>query len=102
MAGNEVMKEAISKALVTVIEEMNEERDDDAQLGTQHDSTLYGTGGNLDSLDLVRLVVLLEQQIDDDLGRSVSIADDRAMSQENSHFNSVGALVDHVANLLEE
>ena len=102
MPDREVSKEAISKALISVIEEMNEERDDDVQLGTQPDSTLYGTGGDLDSLDLVRLVVLLEQQIDADLGRSVSIADDRAMSQENSHFHSVSSLIDHVANLLEE
>lgn len=102
MSGNETTKERVLKALASVIKEMNEERDEDTQLGIEPASILYGTGGSLDSLDLVRLVVLFEQQIDEAIGRVVSIADDRAMSQENSHFHTVGALVDHVTKLIEE
>ena len=102
MAAGEVSEELVAAALTSVIEEMNEERDEDAQLGTQADSILYGSGGNLDSLDLVRLVVLFEQQLADDAGCLVSIADDRAMSEENSHFQSVGSLVQYAMKLIEE
>ena len=102
MAGSEVSEALVLKALASVIEEMNEERDEDEQLGSDRAALLYGGEGSLDSLDLVRLVVLFEQQLDDDLDRVVSIADDRAMSEENSHFHCVGSLVDHVIKLMEE
>ncbi len=102
MAGSEVGEAGVLGALTSVIKEMNEERDEDAQLGTDPASILYGSGGELDSLDLVRLVVLFEQQLDEDTGRVISIADDRAMSQESSHFHTVGSLVQHVTKLMKE
>ncbi len=102
MAGGGISQEAVSKALSSVIGEINEELPHDAQLGTDPASIIFGEGGALDSLDLVRLVVLLEQQINEDTGLALSIADERAMSEENSHFHSVGSLVAHVMNLAEE
>lgn len=102
MPSSEENEAAVMRALRAVIEELNEDRDDDEQLGTAPDAILYGTGGNLDSLDLVRLVVLFEEEIANETDCAVSIADDRAISQENSHFHTVGSLVTHVAKLIEE
>lgn len=102
MAGNEVTEQVVLQALSTVIGGLNEERPEDRQLGSERTSMLYGAGGELDSLDLVRLVVLFEQQINEDTGCVVSLADDRAMSTENSHFQTVGSLVAYTLELMEE
>lgn len=98
----EITEELVLKAIATVIEEINLELADDAQLGTDRDSPLFGEETGLDSLDLVRIVVRLEQQINTDTGRVISIADDKAMSDANSYFRTVGTLLDLVMRLLEE
>lgn len=58
-----------------------------------------GTQVGLDSLDLVTLIVDVEQRLDSDFGISVTIADDRAMSERRSPFRSVGTLTDYVCKL---
>ncbi len=66
------------------------------------DTPLFGRGGLLDSLALVSLVVSVEEAIADEFGRTVSLADERAMSQSRSPFRSVGALADYAAGLVRE
>ena len=102
MAGREVTEEAVLKVLCSVIGEINEELPYDKQLGTDPSSMIYGDAGTLDSLDLVRLVVLLEQQISEEFGMALTIADERAMSEANSRFHSVGTLVAHVMKLISD
>jgi acyl carrier protein len=63
---------------------------------------LFGGGSPLDSVALVSLVVEVEQQVNDRCGSSITIADDRAMSQKRSPFRSVGSLGDYVLTLLSE
>jgi D-alanine--poly(phosphoribitol) ligase subunit 2 len=70
------------------------------ELGT--DFILFGDGGSLDSLGLVRLVVAVENAIEDDYGKVLTLADDRAMSQKNSPFRSVGTMADYITMLLHE
>lgn len=64
------------------------------------DTVLLGPGGVVDSLGLVRLVLTVERQIERDAGTFVSLTDEKAMSQRNSPFRSVGALVEYVASCL--
>jgi acyl carrier protein len=66
------------------------------------DTRLFGSRGLLDSLGLVSVVLDVEQQINDQLNTSISIADERAMSQSRSPFRSVGSLADYIAMLLQE
>ena len=47
-------------------------------------SVIYGDNSQLDSLALVSLIVAVEQNIEDEFGISITLADERAMSQENS------------------
>lgn len=60
------------------------------------DTALFGAAGLLDSMGLVTLVVEVEQHLADQFGWLVTLADDRAMSQRNSPFRSVGALADYI------
>jgi len=63
---------------------------------------LYGVDGTLDSLSLVTLIVDIEQKIAEEYGLSITIADDRAMSQKNSPFTTVKSLNDYVSMLIED
>jgi acyl carrier protein len=73
-------------------------RGDRANLETR----LVGKGSVLDSLGLVTLIVDLEQRIEEEFGESLTLANERAMSQVSSPFKSVGSLADHVHGLLLE
>ncbi|MGC8801838.1 MAG: hypothetical protein ACP5UR_16505 [Chloroflexus sp.] len=63
---------------------------------------LFGKGALLDSLALVTMVVNLEQRLEEEHELTLTIADDRAMSQRNSPFRSVGTLVDYLEQLIHE
>ena len=95
-------KEKILQSIYTVIDDKNEELPDDQRLEKSPETVLFGQGAKLDSLGLVNVVVATEQQIEGDFGTLISLTDERAMSQRNSPFRTVGTLVDYVAVLLEE
>ena len=63
---------------------------------------LIGRDSIVDSLGLVTLIVALEQKLAEDYGITVTIADERAMSQEKSPFRTVGSLADYVFHLIGE
>ena len=64
------------------------------------DTPLFGREGFLDSMGLVTCVVAVEQAIEDELGVSVSLADDRALSQRTSPYRTVGTLADYADTLV--
>jgi acyl carrier protein len=66
------------------------------------DTRLVGSSAVLDSLGLVTLMVDVEQRVDEALGRSITLASERAMSQKHSPFRTVGALADFIGELLAE
>jgi hypothetical protein len=63
---------------------------------------IFGKGGSFDSIQLVTLLIEIEQRINDRYGAAISIADDRAMSQQRSPFSHIGTLADYVSVLLAE
>jgi hypothetical protein len=50
----------------------------------------------------VNLIVLVEEKTADTFGKSVTIADEKAMSQKNSPFRTVQNLADYLFSLLKE
>lgn len=68
------------------------------KLGSE--TPLFGQDGILDSLALVSLVVSMEQAIEDRFGVSVSLADEKAMSQKNSPYRTIGSLADYASRLI--
>ncbi len=63
---------------------------------------LFGRGGTIDSMQLVNLLMEVEHRVNERCGTTISIADDRAMSQQRSPFRSIGNLADYVGTLLAE
>jgi hypothetical protein len=96
------MTEQITEALYAAIDDVNRERPSDRQLAKSPDTALYGSASDLDSLGLVNFVVAAEQRIEAALGKSLVLADDRALAQDPSPFRSVGALAEYVEVLLRE
>jgi acyl carrier protein len=66
------------------------------------ETRLIGQNSVLTSLDMVSLIVDLEQRLDEEYGLTLTLADDRAMSQRNSPFRTVRSLTDYVSLLVEE
>jgi len=66
------------------------------------ETVLLGEGGVVDSLGLVTLIVAVEGAIEDELDISVTLADERALSQETSPFLTVGTLEGYIAMLLDD
>lgn len=65
-------------------------------------SDLFGGDSPLDSMDLVALVVDLEEQVRDVFGNEITLADERAMSQEVNPFSKVESLTRYIHLLLTE
>lgn len=61
---------------------------------------LFGSRGLLDSIGLVSVVLDLEHQLNDRYGTLLTLADERAVSQQRSPFRTVGSLADYVLELL--
>ncbi len=59
-------------------------------------TVLVGSDAVIDSLGVVSLIVEVEQRVEGELGVSITLANDKAMSAKNSPFRTVGVLSDHV------
>lgn len=67
---------------------------------TGPDAVLIGPGGLLDSLGLVALVIAVENLIADTYGVRLTLADERALSQQRSPFRTVRRLAEYAATRL--
>ena len=66
------------------------------------ETVLVGSDPVLDSLGVVQLIVEVEQRVESQHGISLTLANDKAMSQKNSPFRTVGVLADHVVATAQE
>ena len=96
------MHEKILNLIYVTLDEYNEQLSDELQLEKSSDTELFGQGSSLDSLGLINLIVAVEQNIEDKFDVTITLADERAMSQETSPFRTVGTLTDYIEMLLDE
>ena len=96
------MKEKILQLIFDSIDELNEQLPNEMQLMKSTKTVLFGSTGQLDSLGLVNLLVIIEQNIEEEFDVSITIADERAMSQKHSPFKTIGTLADYIDMLLKE
>ena len=90
--------------VLTIVQACTRELAEEQQLGLPDElgpeTPLFGEGGHLDSVGLVSLVVAVEEAIEDRLGVSISLADERAMSQARSPFRTIGSLAEYAGTLV--
>ena len=96
------IKLGISSRGLGSVKEMNEELPKEQQLRQSTKTVLFGKDGKLDSLGLVSFLVTIEQNIEDEFDVSITIADERAMSQKHSPFRTISTLADYIDMLLRE
>ena len=95
-------RKKIENLIITSVKEINEQLPQEQQLGQSSKIVLYGKDGKLDSLGLVSLLVIIEQNIEDEFDVSITIADEKAMSQKHSPFRTIGTLTDYIDILLKD
>jgi D-alanine--poly(phosphoribitol) ligase subunit 2 len=95
-----IERERISAVVRDAVEELNAGVPDRIDVEAGDDARLYGEGGPLDSLGLVSLVAAVEEGVQLRYGRTVTLADERAVSQRSSPFRTVGSLVDYIVSQL--
>lgn len=66
------------------------------------DTVIVGKDAVLDSLAVVSLIVEVEQALEQKHDVAVTLASDKAMSQKNSPFRTVGVLADHALETIKE
>jgi acyl carrier protein len=64
--------------------------------GVTEETVIVGPGAVIDSIGVVSLIVDIEQRLEMDHEVSVTLANDRAMSQRNSPFRTAAVLTDHI------
>ena len=95
-------EEEVLRIIYLAIDELNPQLPPERRLEKSPGTALFGSGGRLDSLGLVSLIVAIEQAVEDQLAVTVVLADEKAMSQRSSPFQTVGALAGYVRARVEE
>jgi acyl carrier protein len=95
-------REKIIQVIYSVMdEEINSLPSRKEQLKKSEDTVLFGGSDGLDSLDLVNLIIGVEEEIGDAFETEIALADESAMSEENSPYKTVQTLANYIITLLE-
>lgn len=97
-----VESEKIIQVIFDTVDELNEQYTEEQRLAKSIDTVLFGEGGKLDSIGVVTLIVATEQKLEEIFDISLTLADEKAMSQERSPFRTIGSLADYIGMLIEE
>jgi acyl carrier protein len=93
--------EKVIRTIMEAIEDLNEQLPREEKIEKSINTTLFGSGGKLDSLGLISLVTTVEQKIEEDFGMTVTLLDDIAGLEHKNPFLTVKTLSDYVTSVLE-
>jgi len=94
-------RERVLQTIARAIGQLNQTRPAPQRIGTAPETALLGEGGSVDSLGFVNLVVAVEEEIEEEFGVAVSIADEKARARTDNPFKTVGTLAEYVTALVE-
>ena len=94
------MNNKVKDIVIKSINDFNEQLESDEILGVDENTILFGEGSTLDSLGLVNLIVSIEENIEEDLGITISLANEETISGESSPFSTVGTLITYLSKQL--
>jgi len=98
----EAMKQKAFEVVRKAVAELAEDMGFPALVSAAEATPLFGGDDGIDSLSLVRLVADIERAAELALGKTVILADERAMSRRHSPFRTVGTLSDLLYERLGE
>jgi len=95
-----IKRDIISKLVFDCINQYQEELNNKIDISEGEQTRLFGGNGQLDSLALVSLIVNIEEAIETELGVSLILADEKAMSRRTSPFSRISNLIDYIEELI--
>ncbi len=95
------MHEQVVEIIKSAVRDAGEALSDATKANLSTETPLYGKQGILDSIGLVSMIADVEQEVEDAFDRSITLADEKAMSQARSPFRTIGSLADYVCQILE-
>ncbi|MFD2670124.1 acyl carrier protein [Marinicrinis sediminis] len=94
---------ALHRIVLAAVEECNEHLEPSIQVDEHGNGFLYGREGVLDSVGLVSLLVMVEQQIEEELNISLDLTSgEQNLNQKNSPFATIHQFVDYLQHLMAE
>ncbi len=75
------------------------EAGDELATAVGESTALVGPDSVLDSMALVTLVLDVEQRLDEQVGVTISLMNEQALSRRHSPFRSIGSLVDYIIEI---
>jgi acyl carrier protein len=96
-----VSTDAVWAAVYEAVDRLNETLPIDKRLPKTPDTRLIGTGGHLDSLGAVNLIVETEEAVEERLGIKINLGDERAASQAVHPMSSISSFVEYIQTLLK-
>jgi acyl carrier protein len=96
------MREKVVAIIETAVRDSRDFSSDAVKVTINQETRLYGKQGILDSIGLVTMIADVEQQIEDELGHQITLADEKALSQARSPFRTIGSLADYACSLIEQ
>ena len=94
-------KQEVNRIMYEAIHDLNALLPTERKLKNSLDTIILGSSSNLESLDLIRLIVAVEEKIEDELGVAVNIAGDAFSSQEESPSCTLKSLSDSICASIE-
>lgn len=88
--------------VIASLREVLEQADEPVPSDLGEETVIVGNNAVLDSLGVVSLIVEIEGRLDIDHEIAVTLASDRAMSQRNSPFRTVGVMADYMCDVIKE
>jgi acyl carrier protein len=92
----------ILDVIYEAIEQVNQDLPEKGRLEKSEDTVIYGKGSELDSLELVGLLVAAEEKIDAKFKVALTLGSERAFSQKDSPLKTVRSLAAYIRVLLDE
>jgi acyl carrier protein len=96
------MNEKVLNIIFLAVQELNEELNDPRLEQVNEQTPLYGVGGVLKSLSLVNLITEIEDKVQDEFGKEIILANEKALSQNRSPFSNIATLAQYIDSLLLE
>jgi len=93
------VKEALLDCIKQGIEEINITREQKIPIEELDRISIYGESGVFDSMQLVNFLMVVEERMSEQMGLSITIVSEKAISRKVSPFSTVSALLDY---LMEE
>ena len=94
------MNQEVLGLVYSAIDDVNAQSAAGDVIAKTPDTRLLGGTGGLDSLTFVNLVVAVEEQIQNGMGRSVILVDEDSMALQEHPFRTIGSLAEYVEKLL--